>query len=1466
MSQLICSPFSSLLIHNNVIGYHLCDYSETGKRNGARFVRNLVDQIAGSISEYSNYVANNELLRRELNNRCESDPTGCFSTAIVGPLRGLRRQPDGNRYILLDALDECFEKDGKTSAILDILSSKLLAFPKWLKVILSSRNWTAVTTKMPRTLKRMPLDPTDERNVEDIRSYITRFMSQNRYFMDRLLEAMSLKSTTEGINSLLNELTKSGEGNFLFVKTTLHYMNESDGRINLRSFPTRLYDTYDIFFKRHFSEQDFWRFKVLFEILLAAGSPLHINEISLILKLHNQTQETSKLVEQISFFLRFAHDGTVSIYHQSFAEWLVNQADGTSGFSIHKSNGHRYIVDFLFDRYRRRNANLTFKELSELSMHVVSGGSTENHKQLLQLLNVSEIRDPHNNRCILHDLATKADSSSLLEVFLRTFVSADITDVEGKTPAFYAASEGVVENLKLFIDKGIDINPIVRSFPSLDPVSTVVQNKGIEDFSMIHVAAYKGYAKIVKLLIESNVSYIQPFQNEPTPFHLAVGNGQLDVVKLLYSKGAKADLISLHHAAARNHSAVVKFLLKTAGVRDKCLTCKPSNVSYFNRNASLQEFHNFFCETALHAAVSRRNIYIVKLLLSFGQSSIECKHHSGKTPLMDAVERNDAEMVDLLLDEDANAEEKCGNEISRSWNKQMCDILSMYKDGFLYTVYCEKDVCACGNAAIHLCARYGLWEMAKNLMYKWNVNKLDKNCNEDTMWTIAIHFDHADFIQNFLRAFPPLNPMHWAVAFSAARCGSVKTLKLFANNPDLFAQESDNGLSLLTVSVLWSPYPHNAGYFSCSDPLEGDFYILSEKINNESQKRVATVKLLAESQKSISLFLNKKDKNDKTALHHAAMTGFNDAVKFLVQHGSNVSARDQEGNTPLQLALSTSPMSPSFFSRCYTTRDGVFTTCNTTSYDDTVEYLIWSQRSNIKICDSESASLLRTTIIKQMPLSLYSLIKIGVDKNCHVKQLMRPFLLHLNMGGKQVSEIFKIFEIDVSVQCGVPFRESELHILAYSSVADDVGNFFKPSVNNRTFPLKRLIDKHPKGFQIFDECRDAEGYLAIHRAAQGGNLDAIEWFISIGVDITQKTISGLTAVDLSVLYLGDVPHSKNIFSIDYLPTSLTTSKYRRHTFEKLFLEVFATEKYEQSTFKCDSRFERLSPLHIAAVRGITMLELVFKEANKFMPSLPLDCANKHNIVPLYLAHFYQSVENTRNNLDSSQKNVDRGDDSTFLQYPDREAEYHIIYNYFYHSPQEVANTLFFKALPKLDNYDVADCLGFYDLLPKKKTLDEMVGDKDSDSSTHESDEESPTSLQPTQHLQNADVETSTQALDFYRKNEQDCNIDICLQLQRLIIEKYAQEYYCPIIMRHLQSWFTNLPRQNRRVNQFIAQRMGWEDISADGDVKDRWPFYFFYKKLTNRYKSYDYLEALNNGLEIYDTFYNDDEEEEGEEG
>ncbi len=319
------------------------------------------------------------------------------------------------------------------------------------------------------------------------------------------------------------------------------------------------------------------------------------------------------------------------------------------------------------------------------------------------------------------------------------------------------------------------------------------------------------------------------------------------------------------------------------------------------------------------------------------------------------------------------------------------------------------------------------------------------------------------------------------------------------------------------------------------------------------------LKIIPSLKRNKYLLLDEQDADGDTPLHIAAFHGHENVVKYLVRLGADINIKNKDNNNPMLTALieASHPIEACADHRCYTTNDGLFTSCKTTPYDEIVRYLIWLQKSSISKCDDESAFLLNTVIKKGMPLSLYALLKIGVDVNCGENEWSSPFLQHIREGGKEVSEVFKIFEVNVSLQCGVSLKFSELHLISYVSVSDDFGNFFKLSLNRKRSPLQRLIDRHPRGVRILDECFDAEGYLPIHRAAQGGNLAAIKWFKRIGVNTQLETRTGLTALDISILYLGNISYGEfsaplNIYlyslkSYEILP--VTTSKFRSKVFE-----------------------------------------------------------------------------------------------------------------------------------------------------------------------------------------------------------------------------------------------------------------------------------------------------------------------------
>ena len=404
-----------------------------------------------------------------------------------------------------------------------------------------------------------------------------------------------------------------------------------------------------------------------------------------------------------------------------------------------------------------------------------------------------------------------------------------------------------------------------------------------------------------------------------------------------------------------------------------------------------------------------------------------------------------------------------------------------------------------------------------------------------------------------------------------------------------------------------------------------------------------------------------------------------------------------------------------------------------------------------------------------------------------------------------------------------------------------------------------MIDKHPNGVSILDKCYDAEGYLPIHRAAQGGNLDAIKWFKSVGVNTQLKTRSGLSALDLSILYLGDISHAELIASSESTShrcrkrsnyqVPVTISDYRKEVFEELLRTFISATPEYKSEFPCDENAEGLSPLHIAAVKGISVLRYVHKGASAMLPNLSLNCANKDGLDPIYVAHFYGSVLNeglaykysedsdtnveqetktskepnrrTDNKIENAPhsgrspvggKNIDN--DIQLTYFPDHEMEYYMAFNYLYHPPScKYSDEILHSDIP--ENIRVNECPGYDE---KTNISQESVPDVDF-------------------------TECSKIQVRPY------CYIPLC---KSEILQNYFRKYPCPTLVRRLQDRFMSSPRPNRQISRFIAERLHWGDIGEVKDIRNRWPLFFFHNMVLKKHQSLEYLNVLNEALEVAD--------------
>ena len=215
-------------------------------------------------------------------------------------------------------------------------------------------------------------------------------------------------------------------------------------------------------------------------------------------------------------------------------------------------------------------------------------------------------------------------------------------------------------------------------------------------FTALHIAAYRGYTEIVKLLLKHKT---QVDLTNVTALHMAAHRGHTEIVKLLLDKRAQVDLTTnggtaLLSAVLENHPKIVELLL-THG----------APVNSTNSNGF----------TALHIAAYRGYTEIVKLLLTHG-APVNSTDSNGLTALHMVAYRGYTEIVKLLLTHGAPVNSTDSNGFTALHmaayrdHTEMVQLLLRHKTQVDYLTY------SLGFTALHIAVSQGHTKIAELLI------------------------------------------------------------------------------------------------------------------------------------------------------------------------------------------------------------------------------------------------------------------------------------------------------------------------------------------------------------------------------------------------------------------------------------------------------------------------------------------------------------------------------------------------------------------------------------------------------------------------------------------------------------------------------------------------------------------------------------------------------------------------------
>jgi len=300
--------------------------------------------------------------------------------------------------------------------------------------------------------------------------------------------------------------------------------------------------------------------------------------------------------------------------------------------------------------------------------------------------------------------------------------------------------------------------------------------------------------------------------------------------------------------------------------------------------------------------------------------------------------------------------------------------------------------------------------------------------------------------------------------------------------------------------------------------------------------------------------------------------------------------------------------------------------------------------------ESFNCSALLSGVTFNYVYAINSALKLGSDVNCRDESGMTPLLVYLRTGGRHMSQVLVKHDADVKITCGNFFENSVFHLPSYHKLhylhylsefargsdnwqkylqtENAIFDYFISSYEDQNYkgnvdtirtgdgPLTLAILSHPKGAKVIDECLDAEGYNALHRAAQGANLIAIQKYLSLGANAFLKNSNGFSSLWLSVLY---AVKYRPFLSL-HIPSVLTALEVEVASWSAFAL-LDHVLKYTTMNIGCDRRRSDLTLYHIAASRGMwTFVERLLSE--KRVVGIDVNCRNKDGITPMYLAKFF----------------------------------------------------------------------------------------------------------------------------------------------------------------------------------------------------------------------------------------------------
>ncbi|MGL5028760.1 MAG: ankyrin repeat domain-containing protein [Wolbachia pipientis] len=280
---------------------------------------------------------------------------------------------------------------------------------------------------------------------------------------------------------------------------------------------------------------------------------------------------------------------------------------------------------------------------------------------------------------------------NIIEKYLVDKKDVNVKNDKGNTPLHLAVEEGNLEAVKHLIEKGADINAIGQH-------------------SMC-IAAKKGNLYLTAYILIEGADLNAQDECSWTPLYYAVYSGNIDVVRFLIDQGADYNITDnegtpVYYAFQYGHVRIVKYFVEEKSI-DPMAPINEYGSTLFGeaivggdldtiKYLMSRKDVTYDCNDLLEIAILNGHLDVVEYLVEEKGVDVNFVGENGWTPLLDAVERDNVEVVEYLIEKGA------------------------------YVNAITED----GTTGLHIAAEHCNFDMVKCLVINGaNINVRDKNNN-----------------------------------------------------------------------------------------------------------------------------------------------------------------------------------------------------------------------------------------------------------------------------------------------------------------------------------------------------------------------------------------------------------------------------------------------------------------------------------------------------------------------------------------------------------------------------------------------------------------------------------------------------------------------------------------------------------------------------------------------------------------